>query len=201
MESGEKRALCTKCNRPVKVCICDALVEIEVPLELIIWQDPTEAKHRLSTAPLLHLSIKNSRLLVADELSPEDVFNVSDLSQCALLYPLENGQQLQADQQSQVKKLLVLDGTWKKVRRLFHLNPWLKTLPYIQIMPESLSRYTIRKSPRSDGLSTIEAAVTALNMIDSSRDYQPVLNVLDRMVELQQQYTSAQRNCSRNNVP
>ncbi|WP_420589675.1 tRNA-uridine aminocarboxypropyltransferase [Bacterioplanoides sp.] len=192
MASAGKRALCTKCNRPVKVCVCDALVEIEAPLELIIWQDPTEAKHKLSTAPLLHLNITNSRLLIADELNPEEVFSSTDLSECALLYPLENGQQLQAGQQTRIKKLLVLDGTWKKVRRLFHLNAWLKDLPYIQLTPESLSRYAIRKSPRADGLSTIEATVAALSLIDNGRDYQPVLNVLERMVELQQQNMPAQ---------
>ena len=86
----------------------------------------------------------------------------------------------------------MLDGTWKKVRRLFHLNAWLKDLPYIQLTPESLSRYAIRKSPRADGLSTIEATVAALSLIDSDRDYQPVLNVLERMVELQQQNMPAQ---------
>lgn len=189
MTAAGKRALCAKCNRPVKVCVCDALVEVEAPVELIIWQDPTEAKHKLSTAPLLNLSITNSRLFIADKLNPEDIFSPTDLSECALLYPLENGQQLQAEQRTKVKKLLVLDGTWKKVRRLFHLNEWLKNLPYIPLNPENLSRYAIRKSPRADGLSTIEAAVAGLSLLDEATDYQPILNVLDRMVELQQQLT------------
>lgn len=189
MASAAKRAQCTKCKRPVKVCICDSLVEIEAPLELIIWQDPTEAKHKLSTAPLLNLSISNSRLLVGDQFSFADIFADSPVQQCALLYPLESGSALISEQRSDISKLLVLDGTWKKVRRLFYLNEWLKDLPYIQLNPESLSRYAIRKSPRADGLSTIEAAVAGLSWLDETIDYQPVLAVLERIVELQQQLT------------
>ena len=167
---------------------------MRAPLELIIWQDPTEAKHKLSTAPLLNLSITNSRLLVADELTPEQVFGSDNLVGCALLYPLDQGAVVTAEHKAEVQKLLILDGTWRKVRRLLHLNPWLEQLPYIALHPEYQSQYRIRKSPREDGLSTIEAGVAALSWLDQQQDYLPVLNVLEKMVSLQEQLTPEQRN-------
>ena len=66
-----KRAMCPRCERPETVCLCDAMVQVNSPVEVIIWQDPTEARHKLSTAPLLHKSLPGSRLLVADELLSE----------------------------------------------------------------------------------------------------------------------------------
>lgn len=192
-----KRALCDKCARPLKVCICDALTELEAPVEIIIWQDPTEAKHKLSTAPLLNLSITNSRLLVGEEFGFADIFSDSRIDECALLYPLADGTELLEGDKQQVKKLLILDGTWRKVRRLFHLNPWLNKLSYISLNPDFQSQYRIRKSPREDGLSTIEAGVAALSWLDEKCNYKSVLSVLEKMVQLQEQNTPADKSQTR----
>jgi len=78
-----------------------------------------------------------------------------------------------------------LDGTWRKVRRLLHLNPWLNDLPHIALTPQQPSGYAIRASQQRGGLSTIEAGVSALQWLDPLQDYQPVLRVLNRMVEIQ----------------
>lgn len=192
-----KRALCDKCARPLKVCICNALTELQAPLEVVIWQDPTEAKHKLSTAPLLNLSITNSRLLVGEEFGFTDIFSDSRIGECALLYPLADGTELVERDKQQVKKLLILDGTWRKVRRLIHLNPWLNDLSYISLHPDFQSQYRIRKSPRADGLSTIEAGVAALSWLDEQQDYSPVLNVLEKMVQLQEQNTPVNKQQTR----
>jgi len=194
-----KRAMCPRCERPETVCLCDAMVQVNSPVEVIIWQDPTEARHKLSTAPLLHKSLPGSRLLVADELTPEQVFGSDNLVGCALLYPLDQGEVVTAEHKAEVQKLLILDGTWRKVRRLIHLNPWLNQLPYVALNPEYQSQYRIRKSPREDGLSTIEAGVAALSWLDQQQDYLPVLNVLEKMVSLQEQLTPERRSNRREN--
>ena len=188
-EVKPKRALCDKCARPLKVCICDALTELQASVDVIIWQDPTEAKHKLSTAPLLNLSIKNSRLLVGESFDFVDIFSDSAAGECALLYPLQDGEELQEGNKQQIKKLLILDGTWRKVRRLFHLNPWLAKLSYINLNPDFQSQYRIRKSPREDGLSTIEAGVAALSWLDNQQNYKPILSVLEKMVQIQEKNT------------
>jgi len=185
------------------VCLCSALVTLEADIQLVIWQDPDESKHRLSTAPLLQKSIKGSRLLVGDEFAPESLLGEHWQTDTLLLFPLENKPALDPDQLldsdgslgSGFKNLLVLDGTWRKVKRLLLLNPWLTELPHIQITPEQQSLYApVRKSPREDGVSTLEATVAALNMLHPQRDFSAVTGVLDRMVELQiQQRQQAQQ--------
>lgn len=190
---SSKRVLCQGCGRPQRVCLCQALVAVHADIELIIWQDPTEAKHKLSTAPLLHKSLPNSQLLVGERFSYEQIFAATEPAHCALLYPLEAGQPVSVASRHKVTKLLLLDGTWKKVRRLLHLNPWLRELPFVRLAPQSVSRYAIRKSPREDGLSTIEAGVAALSWLDTGQDYSVILGVLERLVELQQQHTPENR--------
>ncbi|UXD86481.1 DTW domain-containing protein [Thalassolituus hydrocarboniclasticus] len=170
----------------MSVCLCPYIHRLSSPVELIIWQDPTEARHPLSTAPFLHKSIAGSRLLVADSLQPQDICAADEQNTTALLYPFTHKPALTENARTNVRRLLVLDGTWRKVRRLLHLNPWLNDLPHIALTPQQPSGYAIRASQQRGGLSTIEAGVSALQWLDPSQDYQPVLRVLNRMVEIQQ---------------
>lgn len=182
------RAVCEGCQRPASVCLCSEMVHLVAPLELVIWQDPDESRHRLSTAPLLNLSIRNSRLVVGDCFEPQDLLGQHWQSDTLLLYPMEHQPACSHQQTCSMQRLLLLDGTWRKVKRLLLLNPWLQQLPHMALAPQHGSRYAIRKSPRADGLSTLEAGVAAMNWLDQSEHYTPVLKVLDRMVELQQQH-------------
>ena len=50
---------------------------------------------------------------------------------------------------------------------------------------EQRSQYKIRKSPRADGLSTIEAAVANLNALHPDRDFNSVLGAFHKMIEFQ----------------
>ncbi|WP_286718481.1 tRNA-uridine aminocarboxypropyltransferase [Thalassolituus sp. UBA2009] len=184
-EFVQKRRHCEQCRRPLSVCLCPYIHVLSSPVELIIWQDPTEARHPLSTAPLLHKSIAGSRLLVADCLQPQDIFAAGEQSTTALLYPFTHKPALAEDARIHIRQLLILDGTWRKVRRLLHLNPWLNDLPHIALTPQQPSGYAIRASQQRGGLSTIEAGVSALQWLDPLQDYQPVLRVLNRMVEIQ----------------
>jgi DTW domain-containing protein YfiP len=53
------------------------------------------------------------------------------------------------------------------------------------IQPDMASQYKIRKSPRDDGLSTIEAAVAALNALSPEQDYSAILPAFHKMIDLQ----------------
>ena len=182
------RTMCGGCQRPQSVCLCDAMVYMTSPLELVIWQDPDEARHRLSTAPLLNRSVINSELIVGDRFEPQELLGEHWKTDTLLLFPLEHKPAVAQASRSDYRRLLVLDGTWRKVKRLLLLNPWLQQLAHIQLTPEQQSRYAIRKSPRADGLSTLEAGVEAMNWLSDSLDYAPMLRVLDRMVEIQQSH-------------
>ena len=180
------REECSGCERPISVCLCDRMIAIKPPCSVIIWQDPTESRHRLSTTPLLHKTLIGSRLLVGDVFDYDDIFE--NTKNPALVFPLEHKTALSISEANTVDTLLLLDGTWRKVRRLFYLNPWLYDLPHITLAPEQLSRYRIRKSPREDGVSTLEAGLLACQWLDPKGDYLTSLSVLDRMVELQQSF-------------
>lgn len=63
-------------------------------------------------------------------------------------------------------RLIVLDGTWRKTRKLLHLNPWLQALPRLGLPLLPASRYTVRRAHRPDQLATLEATGHALHQFD-----------------------------------
>lgn len=179
------RVLCGHCDRPLKTCLCSAIVVYQAPWELIILQDPLEARHALSSAPILRKSIVNSQLHVGDLFEPEALLGPNWRRDSLLLYPGKNAVNGEEAIAAGIRRMVLLDGTWRKVRRLIHRNAWLLELACLALSPAQGSRYRIRKSPRSDGLSTIEAAVMALNQLDPVVDYSPLLAAFDCMIELQ----------------
>ncbi len=180
-----KRKLCDRCERPLKTCLCDSLVTMKCDFQLIILQDPKEAKHALSSAPILAKSIAEARLIVGEEFNPIKLMGENWQKESLLIYPSENSLSIKQAQTQDFKYLILLDGTWKKVSRLLHLNPWLMTLSCFAIPSSNASEYKIRKSPREDGLSTIEAGVEILNHLHNQQDYSPVLLAFKKMISFQ----------------
>lgn len=194
-----KRRMCDGCGRPDKVCLCSHLQSVKLPFELVIWQDPDEAKHPLSTAPLLQRMAQDhgSKLFVGSEFSYADIFGDTAAHQVALLYPLKDASPLPLQfAQNNVHKVLVLDGTWRKVRRLLLLNPWLNDLGCLALMPNTASRY-LRKSPRVDGVSTLEAVMLLAQEWQPEKDFLSALSVLDKMAELQQSFLNQPKKSTR----
>jgi DTW domain-containing protein YfiP len=180
-----KRSICPDCERPVKTCLCSEIIQLNCDYQLIILQDPKEAKHALSSAPILSKSIAGARLVVGEIFDPYELLGEDWQEQALLVFPSEQSLSAQQTQQRHFKYLILLDGTWRKVARLMHLNPWLSEVASIAIEPSNTSEYKIRKSPRDDGLSTIEAAIHVLNNLHNAQDYTPILRAFQKMIDLQ----------------
>ena len=64
--------------------------------------------------------------------------------------------------QLQQLRLVVLDGTWRKSRKMLYLNPLLQALPRLPLVDLPASQYRIRKAQQAHQLSSFEASVAAL---------------------------------------
>ncbi|KAJ6791173.1 Uncharacterized protein M6B38_245915 [Iris pallida] len=95
----------------------------------------------------------------------------------------------------EVKHLVVLDGTWKKARRIYCENPWLQLLPHLKLEPGKESLYSeVRHQPKAGCLSTIESIVCALKGLGKDMEgLDELLDVFEGMVE-------DQRRCKAENL-
>jgi DTW domain-containing protein len=86
-------------------------------------------------------------------------------------------------------RLVVLDGTWRKSRKMLHCNPLLQQLPRLALRDMPASAYRIRKAHRPDQLSTLEATCAALTQLEGRAEpFAPLLAAFDGFVAQQLGY-------------
>jgi len=76
-----------------------------------------------------------------------------------------------------IEGVVVLDGTWSQAKALWWRNPWMLKCQRVILGPKRPSRYgDLRREPRRDGLSTIEAAGMLLAALEKRPDIAETLN-------------------------
>ena len=72
---------------------------------------------------------------------------------------------------SDIEGVVLLDGTWSQAKALWWRNAWMLKCQRVILNPAHPSRYgKLRREPRRDGLSTIEAAATLIAGLEKRPD-------------------------------
>jgi hypothetical protein len=77
----------------------------------------------------------------------------------------------------------VIDGTWHQARALFRDHAWLQLLPRYKLTPSAPSRYRLRREPAPDCISTIEAIVEALAILEPTTPGTGLLTAFDALID------------------
>jgi DTW domain-containing protein YfiP len=180
---------CPLCQKPLPLCICDSITQVENSVSLLILQHPQEQDRTLGTARLTAMSLTNAELKIGlswPSLAKALGRQVDDPSRWAVLYlgsarvsNLQTKRDIVAidrkgeveDNQREILKsiegIVLLDGTWSQAKALWWRNPWMLKCQRVILGPARPSRYgKLRREPRPDGLSTIEAAAMALSSLE-----------------------------------
>ncbi|WP_350569469.1 DTW domain-containing protein [Pseudomonas sp. H26/SER47-MNA-CIBAN-0231] len=178
------RAQCPRCLRPQTHCLCPLIPHLDSRTRVLVLQHPSEVSHALNTARLAALGLSNAELIVGEVF--EDLPKLLNRPgyQARLLFPAEDAQPLQAYAPNDQPMLLVVpDGTWRKARKMLHLNPLLAVLPRVTLTEGGVSRYRLRKAPGPGALSTIEAIVQALETLEAPTTFAPLLKPFEALIE------------------
>lgn len=178
------RIHCPRCHRPQSHCLCPLIPSLDSRTRVLLLQHPSEVNHALNTARLAALGLNNAELIVGEVF--EDLSGLLNQPgyQARLLFPGEEAQPMQAYAPSDDPLLLVVpDGTWRKARKLLHLNPLLAALPRVTLAETSVSRYRLRKAPGPGALSTVEAVVQALQTLEAPTRFEPLLRPFEALIE------------------
>lgn len=205
MSVTTKRSMCNLCMRAQSACICHWVRMVEHQVEVLFLQHPLEVSNAKNSARLLHLSLPHSRLVVgetfdADELHRllYDRFNDEERTiRPILLYPDTSADHKialppvwpETTGDDGVYRLVILDATWRKSRKMLYLNPMLQQLPRLPLADMPASHYAIRKAHKPDQLSSFEATCHALMQLENDAEkYLPLLAAFDGFVAQQQAY-------------
>jgi len=147
-----------------------------------------ERFHPFNTARILKKALLNSSLVV-DHIGglSNALSDMHFTSETGLLYPGGDSQLLkEIPQCERPKQLVVLDGTWHHTKTLFRDLPRLRELRKVRLAPTEPSRYGIRREPHVLFLSTLEATVAALRILEpETPDLEKLIAAFDAMVENQ----------------
>lgn len=196
-----KRLMCPACLRPARTCICHLAAPVASSVDVLILQHPLEVANAKGSARLLHLSLAASTMVVGEVFSDAALHALlhGGGRQPVLLYPDMPGERSLGmapppsfDTVRHLApsglRLVVLDGTWRKSRKMLYLNRPLQALPRLPLTQVPASLYRIRKAHAPDQLSTLEAAAYALAQLDGGSDrFLPIIAAFDKFVD---QYTT-----------
>ncbi|CAM9994508.1 unnamed protein product [Lampetra planeri] len=176
-EPPDRRATCSRCGRPQKVCLCPFLPAhpLEVSTRLYIVQHPAEESRVLRTVPLLAacLSAHACTVLVGRRF-PEDRFpelaQVCRSPNTLVLYPGPDASRVPTPSSVNgavpLFTLVLIDGTWRQAKDMFERNRLLHIPRRVELRESRDSQYVIRSQPRGSCLSTLECAAFALAALE-----------------------------------
>lgn len=178
------RIHCPRCHRPQSHCLCPLIPSLDSRTRVLLLQHPSEVNHALNTARLAALGLNNAELIVGEVFENLPALLNQPGYRACLLFPGEDAQPMQAYGPSDDPLLLVVpDGTWRKARKLLHLNPLLAALPRVTLADGGVSRYRLRKAPGPGALSTVEAIVQALQVLEAPMSFEPLLRPFEALIE------------------
>src|SRR3954452_6778347 len=195
---ADPNAECPRCLKPQALCVCDGIPRIDNKVALLILQHPQEQDRELGTARLAALHFKNALFKIG--LSWPSLTKIlgrtTDPQRWAILYlgsvkaaavlpdrdivvVNRNGNAVDRQDEAlrEIEGIILLDGTWSQAKALWWRNAWMLKCKRIVLGPKRPSRYgRLRREPRSDGLSPIEAAAMLLSRIEDRPEIETTLN-------------------------
>jgi DTW domain-containing protein len=197
---------CARCGKPAALCICADVVAMDHRIAVLILQHPQEQDVALGTARLTALHLKNAVLKIGlswPSLS-KALGRPADPKRWAVLYlgsaraaelgagreivVLDRKGEAARDQDSalaEIEGIVLLDGSWSQAKALWWRNPWMLKCRRVVLGPRRPSRYgKLRREPRRDALSTIEAAALLLSRLEGRPDIERAMTQsLERLLD------------------
>jgi DTW domain-containing protein len=195
--AADPNAECPRCRKPPALCVCEGITPIDNQVALLILQHPQEQDRELGTAQLTALHFKNAQLKIG--LSWPSLTKIlgrpADPRHWAILYlgsvraaavlpdrdiVVVNRKGNAVDDQDaalrEIEGIVLLDGTWSQAKALWWRNGWMLKCQRVVLGPRRRSRYgKLRREPRSDGLSTLEAAAMLLARLEDKPEIEATL--------------------------
>jgi len=188
---------CPRCGKPETLCVCQDIQPIENEIALLILQHPQEQDKALGTARLTALHFKNAvfKTGLSWPSLTKALGRTADPKRWATLYlgsadpaMLAPGQSvvaldakgnllpIQEMALADIEGVIVLDGTWSQAKTLWWRNAWLLKSKRVVLAPSRPSLYgKLRREPRREGLSTLEAAGMLLARLEDRPEIETAL--------------------------
>ncbi|GAO02386.1 tRNA-uridine aminocarboxypropyltransferase [Anaeromyxobacter sp. PSR-1] len=152
---------CPRCAFPTALCLCAEVPRLRAPVRFLIVRHASERERMTNTARWAALALPGTEIL--EHGLPGEPLALPDLAAAGAvaLFPSPVPTPPPA---APPRLVVVPDGTWSQARRMMQRIPALQRLPRLTLggPPGGLR---LRRPPRADGMSTLEAMAGALSAL------------------------------------
>jgi DTW domain-containing protein YfiP len=162
---------CARCLVRRDLCLCAEVVTVPTRTSFVVVRHVLEKFRSTNTGRIALLALSNGSLVEFGGEDPPGSLGPLIGPDAALLFP-DGGRPFEGP----VGTVVVVDGSWSQARRMVQRIPALRCLPRLSLpMGEALPR--LRAPTRPDGLSTIEAMVRALSLLEGEEVARPLADL------------------------
>lgn len=175
---------CTRCKINVKLCFCQELRKLATKSKISFVMHHREEHLTSNTVNLALLTLENAEVHMRG--LPDAPFKIQNLNideanyLPLFLFPEDDAIELNAENLGVLNpnnlpvQLIVPDGTWSQAKKVYRrdfvlLNSTEKKIQAVKLPLGYEGKYYLRKSPRENGLSTFEATIYALDIIENNK--------------------------------
>ena len=206
-------AECPHCGKPPILCICEEVAQIDNRVALLVLQHPQEQDKTLGSARLLTHMLTKAAFKIGLSWSSlaKALGRPAEPTRWAILHlgsiqasDFPEGRDIAvfdakgvavADQTAALKDIegvVIFDGTWSQAKTLWWRNAWVLKARRIALRPAEPSLYgKLRKEPRKEGLSSIEAAGMVLARLERRPEIEASLR--DAFAQMLSRYRGAKK--------
>ena len=195
------------CLQPRSLCYCRHVRAFDPKIKFVILIHRLEVRRRIATGRLSHLTLENSELMMGYDYShnsrlTEIVHDPANFP--VILYPgpksinltpLTHKERALVFPKDKQPVVIVIDGTWGTAGKMLSRSENLQGLPRICFTPDRPSNFRVRKQPKKECFSTVEAIHQTIEMVGPGRGFDvasgahhALLSVFDIMVEQQLEF-------------
>lgn len=174
---------CLKCGLEYNNCICDYKIIINSGAEIWLLTHMNELERTNNTGRLIENAINTTKVFKWERTVQNKELKKLIESNKYNIYII-----MAADREEEIKRkvnykknskqtvFLILDGTWKEVRKILRKTECLNDLPILSLDVDKKTEYELRRNSDDNHICTVEVGIELLNIIGEDENSQELYN-------------------------
>jgi DTW domain-containing protein YfiP len=162
---------CARCLVRRDMCLCAEVVPAPTRTRFVVVRHVLEKFRSTNTGRIALLALPNAVLAEFGGDDPPEALGPLIGADAALLFP-DGG----TSAMGPFRTVVVVDGSWSQARRMVQRIPAIRGLPRLAL-PAGDALPRLRAPTRPDGLSTIEAMVRTIELLEGEEAARPLADL------------------------
>lgn len=160
--TADQPGRCKRCLIIERWCLCAEVPTVSPRTEVVVVRHERESWKSTGTARIAALAMPQLHVLeYREDAEPARTLLETAAVGAHLLFPTDTSAPF-----TEVKKLVLLDGTWRQTRKMYTRLPSLHGLPRLTLPEKDTRVLRLRDSKFEAGRSTLEALAEALALVE-----------------------------------